>query len=273
VTELCRTFCVGKKGATPGRAKSTIPKKRLSMVPAWLHVLAIASLLFGLASGLLIAVDETRHPQHMGIMNLVWPITALFGSAFVVTAYYRYGRFATHQGMKAVRQKSKPPNRAEIPFAIMVAKSAGHCGAGCTVGDIIVESLAFFVPAVATWFGYQTLFAEKMFAVWILDYIFAFAIGIAFQYFTITPMRKLSPLEGIVRALKADVLSLTAWQLGMYGFMALAQFYLFDRKLGVRLQVNSAEFWFIMQIAMIAGFVTSYPANWWLVARGIKQEM
>lgn len=86
--------------------------------------------------------------------------------------------------------------------------------------------VGFFVPAIAVWFGYTTLFSEKMFAVWILDFIFAFAI--AFQYFTIKPMRNLSVREGLVAALKADTLALTAWQIGMYGLMAFAQFHVFS---------------------------------------------
>ena len=86
--------------------------------------------------------------------------------------------------------------------------------------------VGFFVPAIAVWFGYTTLFSEKMFAVWILDFIFAFAI--AFQYLTIKPMRNLSVREGLVAALKADTLALTAWQIGMYGLMAFAQFHVFS---------------------------------------------
>lgn len=244
------------------------------MVPLWLHALSLAFLVFGFLCAALIAVDETSHPQHMWIMNVVWPVIALFGTALVVWAYYRYGRLSTQKQMQAAQQEGrKPPSKTETPFAIMVAKGAGHCGAGCTLGDLLAEFLAFFVPGVAVWLGYRTLFAEKMFAVWILDYIFAFAIGVAFQYFTIKPMRNLSPGEGIWQALKADALSLTAWQLGMYGFMAFAQFYLFRHLLGLRLEVNSAEFWFMMQIAMVAGFVTAYPANWWLISRGIKERM
>jgi hypothetical protein len=27
------------------------------------------------------------------------------------------------------------------------------------------------------------------------------------------------------------------------------------------------------QIAMLFGFVTSYPVNWWLIERGIKEKM
>jgi hypothetical protein len=29
----------------------------------------------------------------------------------------------------------------------------------------------------------------------------------------------------------------------------------------------------MMQIAMIAGFLTSYPVNWWLIRRGSKERM
>jgi hypothetical protein len=29
----------------------------------------------------------------------------------------------------------------------------------------------------------------------------------------------------------------------------------------------------MMQIGMLAGFLTSYPVNWWLVRRGIKEKM
>ena len=127
--------------------------------------------------------------------------------------------------------------------------------------------------AIAVWFGWQSLFAEKIFAVWILDFILAFLFGVAFQYFTIKPMRDLSPVQGLVQAVKADALSLTAWQVGMYGFMAVAQFLIFRQWIGMRLAVATPEFWFMMQIAMLVGFLTSYPANWWLLKRGIKERM
>ena len=39
------------------------------------------------------------------------------------------------------------------------------------------------------------------------------------------------------------------------------------------LEVNTPEFWFVMQIAMLAGFCTSYPVNWWLIRVGIKERM
>jgi hypothetical protein len=29
----------------------------------------------------------------------------------------------------------------------------------------------------------------------------------------------------------------------------------------------------MMQIAMVLGFATTYPVNWWLISRGIKEKM
>src|SRR5262249_47265208 len=139
------------------------------------------------------------------------------------------------------------PDRSKTPYPVMVAKGAFHCGAGCTIGDIIAEWLAFFVPTIAIWFGWQSIFTGKIFAGWIIDFIFAFAFGVAFQYFAIKPMRDISVREGLVLAFKADALSLTAWQIGMYGFMAIAQFVLFRRLLGVSMTVDSVAFWFMMQ--------------------------
>jgi hypothetical protein len=244
------------------------------MVPAWLHVLAIASLALGAGCALLIAIDVLRHPQHMWIMNIVWPVTALFGSLLALVAYFKYGRLATHGKARAAMERDEPmPSKALTPFPVKVGKGAMHCGSGCTLGDICAEWLVFAVPVIATWFGWQWLFSEKIFAVWVVDYIFAFVFGVAFQYFTIAPMRGLSPGQGLVAAVKADTLSLTAWQVGMYGSMAIAHFYIWRELIGAELRVVSPEFWFMMQLAMWVGFGTAYPVNWWLIRQGIKEEM
>jgi len=243
------------------------------MVPAWLHDLSICVLALGVICAIVIIADEIKNPQHMWIMNVVWPMTALFGTVAWLWAYYRYGRLATMKlMMEAKRREEEPPNKKK-PFAAMVGEGASHCGSGCTLGDIFAEWLAFFVPTIAVWLGWHSIFGEKIYAVWILDYIFAYAFGIVFQYFTVAPMRGLNFAQGIWAAIKADTLSLTAWQVGMYGFMAIAYFLIFRPLIGVELRVNSVEFWFMMQIAMIFGFITSYPVNWWLIEAGIKERM
>lgn len=73
----------------------------------------------------------------------------------------------------------------------------------------------------------------------------------------------------LVAALKADSLSLTAWQVGMYGWMAIATFLVFGNELGKLDPV----FWLMMQLAMIASFLASYPVSRWLIRKGIKESM
>ncbi len=75
--------------------------------------------------------------------------------------------------------------------------------------------------------------------------------------------------EEIKAALKADTLSLTAWQIGMYGWMAVATFAIF----GLEIAKTNPVFWFMMQIGMALGFLTSFPVNWWLLREGIKEKM
>jgi hypothetical protein len=237
-----------------------IRESRNRMYPSWLTALSILSLAAGVGAALWLVTDLWRFPQKMAVMNAVWPLTALFGSGLLVWFYLRHGR---------ADRKDRP----EAPFPIAVAKGALHCGAGCTLGDILAESLALAVPAILFAFGYGSLFANRIFAAWGLDFVAAFLIGIMFQYFAIAPMRDLGLRSGIVAAVKADALSLSAWQVGMYGFMAIAHFVLFGALLNLPLPASRPEFWFMMQIAMLAGFATAYPVNWALIRMGIKERM
>lgn len=290
----------------------------MGTIPGWLHMLSIAWLALGFACAAYLALDVLRRPQPMWIMNIVWPVTALFGTVLVVWQYLAYGRASHHDGAMKMPESARQSHTEKMaeraatpamvpgmsgmsgamdmsggpetmamaghhgamkmggkatPFAAKVANGTLHCGSGCTLGDILAEWLVFLVPAIAVWFGYGTVFGEKIFAVWVVDFIFAFGFGVVFQYFTIAPMRGLAFGPGIRAAVKADTFSLIAWQVGMYGFMGFAYFYVFGNLLGVRLTTNTPEFWFMMQIAMMCGFVTAYPVNWWLIRAGIKEAM
>jgi hypothetical protein len=239
--------------------------------PAWLHVLSIASLALALASAAIIVVDETKRRQPMWIMSLVWPLTALFGSLLWLAFYWRWGRGAPVRPTPQTGLDRDGQRRT--PMAVAVGKGASHCGAGCALGDLVAEWLAFAFPPVALAFGWKTVFADKTFAVWILDFLIVFALGVGFQYFTIKPMRNLSVKDGVLAALKADAASITSWQVGMYAAMAICQFLWFRRAYGGVAAVDTPEFWFAMQLAMLCGFCTAYPVNWLLVSAGLKERM
>lgn len=240
-------------------------------LPLWLHILALISLLLALVSALIIIVDEFYRPQHLWVMNLVWPLCALFGSVIWLLFYFRWERAMPRSG--AAMPAHMPGTERPKPLWAVTTAAASHCGSGCTLGDILAEGLGYFFPSVALAFGWKSIFDEKIFAIWILDFIFAFTLGIGFQYFTIKPMRNLSAQRGFIEALKADAATITTWQIGMYGFTALAQFGWFARIYGAPIEADRPEFWFMIQIAMLCGFVTSYPVNWLLVKAGIKGKM
>lgn len=133
------------------------------MVPEWLHALSIASLAVAFGCTVLIAADEMRDPQRMWIMNVVWPATALFGSVLALVGYVAYGRPASKSRIRRATERGEDmPSMTRTPFPVMVAKGTCHCGSGCTLGDICAEWLAFAVPAVAVWFGWQSIFADKI---------------------------------------------------------------------------------------------------------------
>ena len=232
------------------------------MTPHWLNTLAIVSLIAAGCCAAVIALDIARgNKQHMWIMNVVWPVTALWSGPLGLWAYFRIGRLSTHKAVEEAKSKGAENPGKRKPFSQVVAIAATHCGAGCTLGDIIAEWIHFAAPL--------TIAGVAIFGAWALDFIFAFGLGIAFQYFTIVPMRQLPFGKGLLQALKADTLSLTAWQVGMYGWMAIMRFAIF----GKDIPKTYPAFWFLMQIGMAAGCLTSYPVNWWLLRRGIKEKM
>ena len=88
-----------------------------------------------------IVVDEVRRPQAMGIMNLVWPLTALYFSVFAVWAYRRLGQVRTHEAMishEAMHGGMRSTDGGAIPFG-QVVLATSHCGAGCALADLIAE--------------------------------------------------------------------------------------------------------------------------------------
>jgi Domain of unknown function (DUF4396) len=82
-------------------------------------------------------------------------------------------------------------------------------------------------------------------------------------------MRGISGWRGIQAALKADTISLIAFEIGMFAWMAVSNLVIFHPQLTPTQPLD----WMMMQLAMLIGFLTAYPANWWLIKAGIKEAM
>jgi hypothetical protein len=218
------------------------------MPPTWLTAVAWTSLVLAVATAALVLWDTygQGRRQQMRIMEAVWPVTALYLGPLVWLAYRRWGR----------------PDSPEHGEAVSVGIGVSHCGAGCTLGDIAGAWLVFVL-------GWELL-GLALPAEYAVDFTLAFVLGIAFQYFSIAPMRGLGLRDGLRAAVKADALSLLAFEVGLFGWMAFMQFVLFPDP---HLAPDHAAYWFLMQAGMVLGFATAYPVNVWLVRRGIKEGM
>jgi hypothetical protein len=266
-------------------------------VVAWLYLSAC----FCCAGIIACDIAFNRRRQPMGVMNFVFPITALYFGPFALALYWRWGRAAARttmasmsmsraavssaavasagDGMQTAGQNAdheiaaavgpdgtdEPALRGELarPWWVTMAIEVSHCGAGCTLGDVISE---FAIFGLGLTIAGVTLGAE-----YVGDYIFALVFGIIFQFFAIAPMRSLGLKDGLIAAAKADVISLTAFEIGLFGWMAIMAFVLFPAS--HHLMPSSAAYWLLMQIGMIIGYCTSWPANVWLIKRGIKVPM
>jgi hypothetical protein len=99
------------------------------------------------------------------------------------------------------------------------------------------------------------------------DFAFALFFGIFFQYFSIAPMSGEYGPKTLVRAVKADFLSLAFFEIGLFGWMAIFQVLIFDW----RLEMNHITYWWMMQVGMFLGHWTAFPINWVLIKNGIKE--
>jgi hypothetical protein len=261
------------------------------MPPPWLVRLAVAWLAIGVGSAVASLTDMLiSKPMLMPVMRWVWPINALYLGPVAIWAYWSMDRVTGEQVRRRMQQQAEKRGKAgreggagegdagssgamgermhrtmlemkrRQPFWRLTFKAVTHCGSGCTLGDFLAEWVVFF----AAW-----EFAGR--AIWpqyLGDYALAYLFGIAFQFSTIAPMRGLGVRDGILAAMKADTLSLTAFELGLFGWMALSAF-LFHPSL----HPDHVAFWFMMQVGMLVGFATAFPMNWWLLKKGLKEPM
>ena len=214
----------------------------------WLDLIAETYIGICVLCCLFIISKQRRRPAPMmRVMLLVWPIITLWAGPLGIWAYETSNRrMPSHDSDGGARQS--------------VMTGTLHCGAGCTLADLTGPFLFRMAPFV--------LFGSSLYGEWAVDYVLALIIGVFFQYAGLASMSHDRGLSLWFRAFKVDFLSLTAWQVGMYGWMAIAVFLLVGP-----MSPDQPVFWLMMQISMVCGFITAYPMNWWLIRIGIKSAM
>ncbi len=86
------------------------------MAPGWLTVMACVylSVCFCCASIISYDIVVNHRRQPMGVMNLVFPITALYFGPLALALYWRWGRATAQEAMTPMPMRTVPPSRAAV---------------------------------------------------------------------------------------------------------------------------------------------------------------
>jgi hypothetical protein len=181
-------------------------------------------------------------------MEVAWPITALYFGPFALWAYVRFGRPMADTVVRtgALEMTPQPRPRWQTLFLADVL-----CGSGCAFGFVISDWGMFL--------GGILIASSFLWGEYIVDFVFAYAAGIAFQYLSTKQLKMMSAGETLKSAFKVDSFPVFLFELGLFAWMAVVRLAIFP---GKTMQPSSAVYWFMIQIGMILGFVTSLPANW-----------
>lgn len=118
------------------------------------------------------------------------------------------------------------------------------------MGEWLIVTLA--ITWFGKWSGHQL--PEEL----PLDFVAAWTLGVMFQYLTIAPITGEKGLRGVLTAVKVDTASIVAFQIGLFGWMAIVMLVAVPDH---GIAIDSPDFWFQMQIVMILGFFTAWPVT------------
>lgn len=131
-----------------------------------------------------------------------------------------------------------------------------HCMAGDGVGILV-----------------GAVIASVMMLMGLVDVALEYVLGFGFGWTIFQALFMRSEAGGSYKAALRntfipELLSMNALMAGMVPTMMLAMRYVQGSH-----DPTQPAFWFVMSMALLVGFVTAYPMNWWLVTRHLKHGM
>ncbi|EJL90537.1 hypothetical protein AC790_04805 [Pantoea sp. RIT-PI-b] len=220
-----------------------------------LNQFALPFLVLGGCTALMILKDLFRHPHPVRVMNIIWPVTGLYMPFIGWIAWWYLGRKPSRQQKLALLVSQKIAGNAGWQTIFI---STSLSAAACIFGDIITIPIITLLKQFAI---NPTLWMQAIICV-----IVSLFIGLLFQFLAIRQREKLSFVRALLLALKTEIFPLLIYQLGIFIFMALALKFVLNQQIDPLL----AAFWFMLQLAILIGFVFSWPANHFLIKRGLN---
>ncbi|OHV70322.1 copper oxidase [Mesorhizobium sp. LCM 4577] len=138
-------------------------------------------------------------------------------------------------------------------------------GVGSTIHCVAGDATGIILAAVVT----ATL-GLPMWLDLIVEYLAGFAFGLfIFQSLFMKSMMGGSYWENVKKSFLPEFISMNFMMAGMAPVMS---FLMMGRDMRA-MEPSELLFWGVMSLGVIAGFVLAYPANVWLVARGLKHGL
>jgi len=194
---------------------------------------------------LFVVADIPRTPAHPVIKWAFVILTVFAGplSAFLYVLGCREPLKNTHEAYVAAPWRQ-------------VLGSTMHCAAGDGIGIIAGAAIMSIL--------HITGLADLAF-----EYALGFGFGWGFfQAFAMRDMAGGSYLRSLRLTFLPEFLSMNLLMAGMAVAAALLRPWI-----AAGADPLHPGFWFVMSMALIAGFILAYPMNWWLVSHGLKHGM
>jgi hypothetical protein len=221
-----------------------------------LLVLSWTALAVGIAGSAAVAIDNLilGYRQPVKTMELVWPVTALYGGPAAVAAYWKWGRPQSHRWRQ---RHGRPPRRGRhVAVLIRLCHGGTHCALGTIIAEVTILAVGVNVAGGKRWVEFA------------LAYCAAVAVGVVFRYSSGAQRRRRSIRAAVATFARADLACVSAFEVALFVWLALADYV----ALPAASRPHSPLFWFILQIGLIIGVAAALPPALWLDHRGVEPE-
>lgn len=215
-----------------------------SPIPAWLTPVAWTYLTLSILSAALLAADiYLGRRRHNSVANeLVLIASGLYLGPFAIAFYLRQSR--TNADSAPV--DSAPGRAADTAAALL--PGGGASAVAHLIAVPFVVAIGWTIAGLAMWPMIILIAVLVVVMVAVYERVASNGIGHA---------RRLS----VGAALAAAVTTVVAFDIGMVGWMLLLHFN------NAMPAVTEGTFWFLMQVGVLVGLLTGYPAVKWLRSR------
>ena len=212
-----------------------------SFIPSWLTPVAWIFLTLSVLSAAFIAADiYLGRRRHSSVASeLVWIASGLYLGPFAIAFYLNRGRTNTDSA-PADGTTSKPDT------AVALLPGGGASAVAHLIAVPFVVAIGWTIAGLAMW--PMILIIAVLVVVMVAVYERVASNGHASRL-------------SVGAAIAAAVITVVAFDIGMVGWMLLLHFN------NAMPAVTDSTFWFLMQVGVLVGLLTGYPAVKWLLSR------